>query len=71
MSDKKDTTAAQGKLVASIIALTGVLWLLVQVFGARLQWTKSTMLLVDLFALAAFVWCLIVTYGIWRKRQKN
>ena len=63
--------AAQGRVVAVVIALAGLLaiiapWL-TQVLGLPLRYE----FLFYLIALAGFAWGLVVTYQIWRKRQDN
>lgn len=68
---RSDPQARQGRLVALVIAATGVLWV-----GAQFLWTLEVVptrlhLLVDLAALGAFIWALITSYGIWRARQRS
>jgi hypothetical protein len=46
-----------------------VLWLGAQVVGGEMGWPPRFALLVDLMALAAFVWALALTFRIWRKRR--
>ena len=71
MSDReKDTALArQGRMVALVIVGTTVLWLLVQLIGPELGLPDRFAFLFDLFALAAFLWAFIVTFGIWRRRK--
>ena len=57
------------RLVALVIAGTMLLWLGAQVVGADMGWPLRYTLLVDLAALAGFIWALVVTYQIWRKRR--
>jgi hypothetical protein len=40
-----------------------------QVVGADMGWPLRYTLLIDLAALAGFIWALFVTYQIWRKRR--
>ena len=61
--------AAQARLVALVIAVTMILWLGAQWLGGRLGWETRFAFLFDLAAMAAFVWALVVTYRIWRKRR--
>ena len=61
--------ARQGRIAALVIALTGVLWLLAQMLLPRLGIGIRYAVLVDLCALAAFAWALIVVYRIWRRRR--
>lgn len=70
MADESDRrTARTGRIVGLVIALTAALWVGVQVFGPQLGLAGEYAFLADLAALAAFAWCLIVTYGMWRKRR--
>ncbi len=57
------------RLVAVVIAVTMLLWMGVQVVGADMGWPPKYTLLADLAALAGFIWALVVTYQIWRKRR--
>lgn len=63
--------ARQARLVAVVFIVTMVVWMGAQWLGARLGWEARFAFLFDLAALAAFVWGLIVTYQIWRKRQSQ
>ena len=67
---EKDTALArQGRMVALVIVGTTVLWLLAQLIGPELGLAGRFAFLFDLFALAAFLWAFIVTFGIWRRRK--
>ena len=66
-----DPVGRQGRLVAVVIALTLVGWVGGQWLGARFGWDARYVFLFDFAALAAFFWALVVTYRIWRLRQKN
>ena len=46
-----------------------VLWMAAQAVGGQMGWSPRAALLVDLAALAGFLWALITTYQIWRKRR--
>ena len=69
MSRPVDQDAKQMRLVAIVIAATMVLWLLVQALGREYGWAAEWAFLADLAALAGFVWSLIVTWRIWRRRN--
>lgn len=56
-------------MVALVIVGTMVLWLGAQFIGGQMNWPLKYALLVDLAAGAGFIWALIVTYKIWRKRR--
>jgi hypothetical protein len=61
--------ARQARLVALVIAATMVLWVGAQYVGGEMGWPPKYVLLFDLAALAGFIWALVVTYQIWRKRR--
>jgi hypothetical protein len=63
--------ARQTRLVALVLTATMVLWIGAQWLGAKLGWQARFAFLFDLTALAGFTWALLVTYRIWRKRQRN
>ena len=66
-SDRTDI--GQVRLIALVIAGAMIGWIAVQWLGGQMGWPPKYILLVDLAALAAFVWALVATYRIWRKRQ--
>ena len=63
--------ARQARVVSIVIAATMVGWMIAQWAGGRLGLPDRYVFLVDLFALAGFLWALIVTWQIWRKRRDN
>ncbi|MDF0599226.1 DUF5337 domain-containing protein [Psychromarinibacter sp. C21-152] len=69
--DKDKALARQARQVAVVIVATLVLWLGAQYAGAALGLTPRVVLLFDFLALAGFLWAIIVTYQIWRKRRDN
>ena len=62
--------ARQARLVSLVIAGTMVLWIGAQYVGGQMGWSPRFALLIDLIAVAGFVWALVVTYRIWRQRQR-
>ncbi len=60
---------AEVRLVALVIAGAMIGWMGFQWLGGQMGWPPKYILLGDLSALAAFIWALIATYRIWRKRQ--
>jgi hypothetical protein len=62
--------ANQARLVAIVIAATMVLWIAAQWVGSAMGWEARYAFLFDLAALAAFFWAMVVTYQIWRGRQR-
>lgn len=70
MKSAKDVAQAkQTKLVALVLLVTMFAWMGVQYIGGQIGLAPKYALLADLFALAGFIWALVVTYQIWRKRQ--
>ncbi len=61
--------AGQARLAAVVIAVAGVLWVGGNLLGRGLGWDIRYAFLLDLAALAAFVWALVVTWRVWRRRQ--
>lgn len=61
--------ARQARTVALVLAGTMVLWMGAQWLGGYFGWPVRFVLLFDLAALAGFVWALVVTFQIWRRRR--
>ncbi len=61
--------ARAGRQVAIVIVATVVLWLVAQWGIVRLGLGTRVALLADLAAGGAFVWALVVTFGLWRRQQ--
>ena len=54
---------------AVVIVLAALLWLGVEYLGGQMNWPPKFVFLADLSAGAAFLWAMIATYRLWRKRQ--
>lgn len=61
--------AKQSRRAGLAIAGTMLGWMLLQQIGAQYNWPLKYTLLVDLFALAGFIWALAVVFQIWRARR--
>ena len=59
----------QVKLVSIVLVATMGVWLLLQMLGGQYGWPARYTFLVDLAALAGFLWVMITTYRIWRGRR--
>ena len=70
-SGSEKSVARQARIVSIVIAATMVGWMGAQWVGGQLGLPERYVFLVDLFALAGFLWALIVTWQIWRKRRDN
>lgn len=66
MTDQ-DTKAAKSRTASLVCAGAAVIWILAQWLGPVLGLPGQYAILIDLAALAAFVWAMVVTYRIWRK----
>lgn len=62
--------ARHARLISIVIAATMILWMASQWVGGRVGLPDAYVFLFDLFALAGFLWALIVTFQLWRKRRE-
>lgn len=69
MTPRRDNDAAQMRLAAVVIAGAMVGWMVLQWLGSNYGWDPKWVFLVDLAAIGAFVWSLLVTWRIWRRRN--
>ncbi|WP_299814218.1 DUF5337 domain-containing protein [uncultured Jannaschia sp.] len=67
--DHSNTIAARSRQVGAVIVITALIWMAAQFAGARLGVPVRWMVLIDLAALAAMVWAMIVAAGLWRARR--
>lgn len=59
----------EARLIAVVIALAALLWLGVEYLGGQMNWPPKFVFLADLSAGGAFLWAMIASYRLWRKRQ--
>ncbi len=71
VSPRAMTTARKARMVGIVMASTMALWLGAQVLGGRLGLPVRYVFLLDMAALAAFVWALIVVWQIRRERNAD
>jgi hypothetical protein len=69
-SEQDMAMARQARLVGVVMAVAIVLWTGFQFAGGQLGWEARFAFLIDFAALAAFAWGLIVTFRIWRHRNR-
>lgn len=69
MDHGRDQDASQMRLVAVVIAVAMMGWLFMQWLGGQYGWAAKWAYLIDLAAIGAFVWSLLVTWRIWRRRN--
>ncbi len=67
--DLKGSSKSQARLASIVIVVTMGAWLLLSFLGGQLGIAAKYAFLVDLAAMAAFAWALIVCFKIWRARQ--
>ena len=65
----QNADAKQARLAGSVLAATMILWMGGQLVGGQLGLAPRYAFLIDLAALAGFIWALVTTYQIWRKRR--
>lgn len=63
--------ARRMRVVALVIAVSTVLWLVLGEVGRQYEWDGRYALLIDLAAIAAYVWALINAWQLWRQRQET
>ena len=61
--------ARRARTVAVVLCATMLAWLGAQWLGGRLGWPPLWALVFDFAALAAFLWAIFVTVGLWRARK--
>lgn len=69
--DRDRRSGRDARVVAVVIAATMILWLVSQWLGRTMGWEARYAFLFDFLALAGFLWAMIVTYQIWRKRRDD
>ena len=74
MNQQPNRDSQNGRIarqVSIVIAATMILWMAAQWIGGTLGLPSEYVFLFDLFALAGFLWALIVTWQLWRKTRHN
>jgi hypothetical protein len=69
--DEEMALARQARLAGAVVAIAMLIWLAAQWLGPWLGIDGAYALLIDFFALAAFVWAMVVAARIWRRRRDN
>lgn len=67
--DRDEALARRGRIVALVIALAGIAAVLAPAIVTATGLPARYEFLIYLGAMAAFVWALVATVGIWRARQ--
>ena len=61
----------QARVASLVIAATIVLWMLASWIGGRIGLPIRYAFLFDFAAIAAFIWALVVLFGVWRDGQQT
>ncbi|MFD1343827.1 DUF5337 domain-containing protein [Litorisediminicola beolgyonensis] len=61
--------ARQGRIIALVIAGTGLAWIAATALGTALDWSQRTRAFFDLAALAGFGVAIWMIYQLWRARR--
>ncbi len=70
MQRRTDPRVVQARLAALILGGTMILWMGAQWLGGQMGWPVRFVFLFDMLAGAAFVWTMVVTWRLWRSRQR-
>lgn len=62
--------ARRMRVVALVIAVATALWLVGGEIGRQYGWDGRYAILMDLAAIAAYVWALVNAWQLWRKRRE-
>ncbi|MGR3454009.1 DUF5337 domain-containing protein [Pseudooceanicola sp.] len=62
--------ARKGRIAAVVIAVTMVVWLVGTALVPWMGWEARYVFLIDMAAIAAFLWVFVVIWQIWRLRQQ-
>ncbi|HHL20932.1 MAG TPA: hypothetical protein ENJ52_05320 [Aliiroseovarius sp.] len=71
MAKDRKSGGTDGRAVALIIAGTGLFWIGATWAGGAFGWPNRTRALLDLIALAGFVFALVNVWRLWRARQTD
>jgi hypothetical protein len=70
-NDQDQQLAKQGRLIGVVIAVTMIVWIGANWLGPTIGLAGRFAFLIDFAAIAAFIWALVVSLQIRRKRQQN
>ncbi|ETX29476.1 DUF5337 domain-containing protein [Roseivivax isoporae] len=69
--DTDERIARQGRIIALVIAGTGLVWIGATALGAALDWSQRTRAFFDLAALAGFGTAIYMIYQLWQARRRG
>lgn len=68
---ERDQASRKGRQAAIAIAATAVFWILAMLVGDKEGFSQQLRLVLDLVALAGFVFAFWLIFQYWRARQDN
>ncbi|MEM1235628.1 MAG: DUF5337 family protein [Pseudomonadota bacterium] len=71
MTEAQLRRAKSGRNVAIVLVVTMVLWLGGQWLAPQIGLAGEYAILLDLAAMAAFFWAMVVAFGLWRARDRD
>lgn len=71
MGADRENKRVDGRMAAIVIAVTGLFWIGATWAGGHFGWTNRTRALMDLIALAGFVFAMITLARVLRARKKD
>lgn len=71
LTDAQLRRARSGRNVAVVLVVTIVVWVVGQWLAPQIGLAGEYAILLDFAALAAFFWCMVVAYGLWRMRDRD
>lgn len=71
MAEKPRDTGRTGRLIALVIAGTGIFYVIFGLIASEYGWSNRTRALFDLIALAGFGVALVMAIGLWRARKSD
>ena len=66
--DHEAAERAQMRLISKVLVIGTLAWLLLQWLGPQLGLAGEYAFLIDLAAMAAFIWALVMAVQLWRRR---
>ena len=67
----KCSALRKGRLVAIVLVAVAVLWIAAQFVIDTIGISQRYALLIDLFALAGFIWCFVNIWQIWKLTRES
>jgi hypothetical protein len=71
VSPEEKRRVRQIRRAAIVMAATMVVWMGAQFIGGQMGLPARFVFLIDLAAIGALVWALVVTYWVWKERRQS